>query len=133
MISALGRVKDVQNRSVLVKLSNGFLIRRHCTDLIKFEINPNLESNLDILNFPLFGEPENDLLILNESQFRDLSTGAFYIPTIGEDHILHGKQVQVLDENDSEPPEGVDDGTNIIGGETMLVDNENDTGVLRRS
>ena len=126
-------MKEVQNRSVIIKLSNGFIIRRHCTDLIKFDINPNLESNLDILNLPLFGLPENESLILNESQFQDLSTGAFYIPTIGEDHVLHGKQVEVLDDSGIEPSEGNDDGISIAGGEPVLMDTENDTGVLRKS
>ena len=132
LISALGHVKQVQGRTVTIKLSNGYIVKQHCTDLIQFEVNPNFESNLDLLNLPIYGSPVSDSFILDESQFRDLSTGAFYIPTVSDDQVYHGKDVQVMSDSEVESPQENDKSAPIDCGKPVAAANDN-VEPLRRS
>ena len=80
-------------------MSSSHLVKRHCTDVIPFDSSPSSESNLDVLSLPLYGPVTNKVLSLNSSKFKDVS---FYIPTVSENDVLHGQDLQVLDSSDSD-------------------------------
>ena len=88
LTDSLARVLSINNRSVKLKLANGRIVTRNCQDIISFNLNENSECKLDILDLPLYGEPNNAPLTLHDSQFE------LYIPTINKLVVQHGKQIE---------------------------------------
>ena len=73
--------------------------------MVLFQANPHFESVVDILNLPLYGQAQNDSLILNQSQFHELETGGYCVSS-GRDHLFHGKPVHDVDDDvDREDPD----------------------------
>ena len=95
---ALGRVEKITDRSVTIRMSSGRLVSRNCQDIVTFQISSNLESNLDILDIPLYGNVSHEILTLNASQFEGAS---LYIPTISENDDLHSKNLEIPDNSDT--------------------------------
>ena len=75
-------------------MSSGSLVRRNCQDIVTFQISSNLESKLDILDMPLYGNVSDEILTLNYCQFEG---ARFYIPTISENDVLHGQELEIPD------------------------------------
>ena len=73
-------------------------MKRHCTDIVQFDLNPSLESTLDIMDLPLYGSVNNEILTLTTSRFKDVS---FYIPTLCKQAVYHGQDLEVLESNES--------------------------------
>ena len=94
LISALGRITAVDDRTLTILLTSGIHVKRHCTDVIVFNVNAKQEADIDLLNLPLYGQADNDNLILDESQFTHLETGGYLISgTKDREAIFHGNPI----------------------------------------
>ena len=114
-MGALSRVLQIVDRTLTIKLTSGIKVKRHCTDVIIFQANPNFESVIDVLNLPLFGEAQSDSLILSQSQFKELETGGYFISAGPRDQVFHRKPVQETNnledtvDPDEEPDTGLEE------------------------
>ena len=110
-------MEQINDRSVVIQLTSGRLVKRNCQDIIIFGISANLDSKLDILDMPLYGTVTHDTLTLNSSQFN------YYLLTISKQDVLHGKNVQIPHDNDTNSEQSEDKTEEIFdaGNEDMLL------------
>ena len=134
LVGALGRVTQVVGRTITIKLTSGIKVKRHCTDIILFQANPSLESMVDVLNLPLYGQAQSDSLILSQSQFKELETGGYFISTGDRGQVFHRKPVQDAgDVADRVDPDEEDFTDLREANEDIQPSPPNHQGALRRS
>ena len=61
-----------------------------------------------------------------------MSLGAFYIPMLSKQHVLHGKQMEVLSDNGIEHPDEDEDEIDTDHKQPVSLNTDN-TRILRRS
>ena len=77
-------------------------MRCHLKDLLICDKNSNEESDLDLLNLPLWGQPTYTALAIDSSHFKNP------VKILDEQHILHGNEPQ-QDSNDDDELDKDDD------------------------
>ena len=93
---ALGKVIQVNGNSLQLQLQSGRILRHHTTDVLPCERNENNESEIDLLNMPIFGEPTFAALSIDSSNFTNP------IQVIDEENVLHGNQLQQETDSDND-------------------------------
>ena len=76
--SAIGRVINVENRTIFIKLANNETINRAASDIIPCSANKFDQISLDILDLPLFND--------NQDHFKEINSQyEIFLPTINLD------------------------------------------------
>ena len=86
LIAALGRITSIKYPKLTIRMANKVTINRHCNHVVNFKMHKPDSLTCDILDLPLYGEPDRPTLGGSEFQL----TIPEIIPVPDSQEIIHG-------------------------------------------